>query len=287
MHNYRVSTTHRWAVIIVVDSSLSMLQPMVLNHTLLRKIDVATIIVNNIIDELVARATRHDSVRNYFDIAVLGYSGSGTRSLLPDSYHDFVSVTMLAEKRPQPEQIYIKQSVDNATLVDAPFMLYPWVTLSASGLSPMYDALQRAKHLAEGWCVDNRRNHAIPPTIFHITDGGCSDATELDLLDLSGQIHNLGIGSDKVLLYNIHLISEGDPLPCEYHLPRKEYFYSHNPESMTLFNMSSILPDYMNAYVNYYLCREHKGVRRAFSVNTIPTHILSAINIGSINHTIY
>lgn len=288
MYDYRVSTTRRWAVIIVVDCSLSMQQTMVLNRTPMRKIDAATIIANNIIDELVARSTRYGTVRNYFDIAVLGYSGSGTLSLLPDPSHDLVSVTTLAEQRPQPEQIYIKRSVEGGDeLVDVPFTLYPWVRLTASGLSPMYDALQRAKLLAKEWCTNNRQNHCVPPTIFHITDGGCSDATDLDLLDLSREIHKLHIGSENVLLYNTHLISDDDTLPCEYHLPRKDYFYSHNPESTLLFNMSSIMPGYMNAYVNYYLCREESGVRRAFSVNTNPTHIISAINIGSVNHTVY
>lgn len=288
MQNYRVSTSNRWAVIIVVDCSLSMQQPMVLNHTPMRKIDTANIIVNNIIDELVARASRKDNVRNYFDIAVLGYSGSGTRSLLTDADSDLVSVTALAEQRPQPEQIYIKQRLGaEGDLEDVPFTLYPWVRLSASGISPMYDALQRAKLLAKEWCESSRLSYCVPPIIFHITDGGCSDATELDLIELSREIQEVGPSNGKVLLYNVHLVSDDDLLPCEYHLPRNDLFYSHNPESMTLFKMSSVMPNYLNAYVNYYLCREEGGLRRTFSINTIPTHIISAINIGSINHVIY
>ena len=81
--------------------------------TEMSKIEVASLIVNHMIDDLVARATRGINVRDYYDIGVIGYSGYEAYSMLPGDDTVFKRVVRLVEDSPQPKFVSLNcQTVD-------------------------------------------------------------------------------------------------------------------------------------------------------------------------------
>jgi hypothetical protein len=112
---YRRVVTHydRCAILFIVDCSLSMRNLTRFGTTEMSKIEVASLIVNHMIDDLVARATRGINVRDYYDIGVIGYSGYEAYSMLPGDDTVFKRVVRLVEDSPQPKYVYLNcQSVD-------------------------------------------------------------------------------------------------------------------------------------------------------------------------------
>lgn len=94
----------------LVDCSLSMLQPNYIGALNRSKMEITELTCNMMIDELVERCSRHGYVRNYYDIAVIGYSHDEVRSLLPGDSQGFVPMNRLAEmapcSRPSPRITY-------------------------------------------------------------------------------------------------------------------------------------------------------------------------------------
>ncbi len=83
MYSKPITHLNRGAIVIAVDCSMSMQEHTFLNNISMSKIEAVAVVCNYLIDELLERATRHGEVRNYYDIAVLGYSGDEIQSLLP------------------------------------------------------------------------------------------------------------------------------------------------------------------------------------------------------------
>ena len=75
MYTQSITRTHRTAFIFVIDGSGSMAEKIRFRGRLMTKADAVASITNGMLFELIERARRSDGVRDYYDIAVLGYSG--------------------------------------------------------------------------------------------------------------------------------------------------------------------------------------------------------------------
>ena len=84
------------------------MQPTRIGNLIRPKIEIVEYICNIMIDELVLRAVRGNKVRNYYDIAVLGYSMGDVISLLPGQSEGFTAIDRLIEIAPMPKTIYIE-----------------------------------------------------------------------------------------------------------------------------------------------------------------------------------
>ena len=73
MYTQEITRTHRTAFVIAIDQSSSMQESVVVNSRRMTKAEAVAAITNRLIDELVMRARRDDGIRNYYDIAVIGY----------------------------------------------------------------------------------------------------------------------------------------------------------------------------------------------------------------------
>ena len=281
MYSQNISQDNRGAVVIVVDCSLSMKSITKFNHTLLPKHRVAKLITNHIIEELVARSARPTYMRDYFDIAVIGYSGLDSFSLHEELGDGFVSVVRFAECRPQPETVMINQLTREGNIVEVPITIHPWIETSAAGASPMYDALMRAKMLIGTWCKHRDNTENFPPIIFHITDGACSDAIPADLMELSREIQKIGTNDGNALIITIHLSTYGDEEEKCGIYPREGDFASADQDRMLMFQMSSIVPETLEPYVFRTRNAQYLGPYRAVALDFSPCSMLSIINIGS------
>ena len=217
-----ITHCNRCAILFIVDCSLSMKNLTRYSNTEMTKMEAATIIVNHFIDEILARATRLSNVRNYYDIGVIGYSGCEATSLLPDNNRILIDITRLSEYQPQPKAVYLNNRYPDGTIKRVSFNLHPWIEPTASGASPMYDAMVMAKEALRGWCNDPGNNRGYAPIVFHITDGVASDADDVEMQAITKQIKSISLNGDNVLFFNIYLASLGegdetiDIFPKEY-----------------------------------------------------------------------
>ena len=280
MYSKPITHLNRGAILVVVDCSMSMQEQTFLNRVPMRKIEAVATVCNYLIDELLERAKRHDEVRNYYDIAVLGYSGTEVRSMLPiDSATGFVAISRLAEAAPEPRTIVFEQHTDDGRTTDATFTLREWIKPEAHGKTPMFQALSRVYNMVEAWCAKADNRQSFPPIIFHITDGECNDATDVDLINIAKSICNTSTEDGNTLLINIHL-SPYDELPSEI-FPAELSRTNLSPHYRTLFEMSSILPEQLDSLVAAIAKPASGGRHRAMAFNASPCELLTILNIGS------
>ena len=280
MYSKPITHLNRGAILMVVDCSMSMQEQTLLNRVPMRKIEAVATVCNYLIDELLERAKRHDEVRNYYDVAVLGYSGADVRSMLPiDTATGFVAINRLAEVAPKPRTIVFEQHTDDGRTTDATFTLREWIKPEAHGKTPMFQALSRVYNMVEAWCAKADNRESFPPIIFHITDGECNDATDTDLINIAKSICNTSTEEGNTLLINIHL-SPYDELPSEI-FPAELSSANLSPHYRTLFEMSSTLPEQLNDLVATIAKPASGGKHRAMAYNASPCELLTILNIGS------
>ena len=175
MYTQSITRTHRTAIILAIDGSGSMAEKIRFRNRQMTKAEAVATITNGMLFELIERARRSDGVRDYYDIAVIGYSGDDeVYSLLPGG-RELISVAELAAGEPP-----IKTEVIEYRLPDGSISLreipYPaWVEPEAAGQTPMCEALRRVRDIAAAWCADPAHAESFPPMVFNITDGEATD----------------------------------------------------------------------------------------------------------------
>ena len=87
MYTQTITRQNRGAILIAIDCSLSMSERINFNNLNISKAEAVALICNYILDELLALATRGREVRNYYDIAVLGYHDDVVESMLCSHRH--------------------------------------------------------------------------------------------------------------------------------------------------------------------------------------------------------
>ena len=283
MYYKTVTHTHRAAVVVLVDCSLSMKSKTFFHNTVLSKQEVSWIVTNHIIEELVVRCDRRSRMRDYFDIAVIGYSGEEAYSLLPNYGEGFVKATRLAEDWPQPRTVYLKHRLPNNSVKELPHIVHPLVETSASGASPMYDALLRARVLVSKWCKERENWSSFPPLIINITDGACSDAYPTDLVDIAFDIRCLSTNDGEALIMTLHLSTIGDhDEPCELY-PCDLECATGDQDKALMRHMSSLIPEALEPFLTMCFRENTSGPYRALALNHNPCSILAILNIGSIS----
>ena len=74
MYTQSITRTHRTAIILAIDGSGSMAEKIRFRNRQMTKAEAVATITNGMLFELIERARRSDGVRDYYDIAVIGYS---------------------------------------------------------------------------------------------------------------------------------------------------------------------------------------------------------------------
>ena len=252
MYTQSITRTHRTAIILAIDGSGSMAEKIRFRNRQMTKAEAVATITNGMLFELIERARRSDGVRDYYDIAVIGYSGDDeVYSLLPGG-RELISVAELAAGEPP-----IKTEVIEYRLPDGSISLreipYPaWVEPEAAGQTPMCEALRRVRDIAAAWCADPAHAESFPPMVFNITDGEATDCDDAELRAVAGQIKSL---------------RTADP----------------NRYAEVLYDCSSPMPEVFNEAI-----REAKGPGalppfRGMSFNASAEELITMLNIGSIS----
>lgn len=257
-------------IIFVVDQSHSMGDLLAVGKS---KAEFVADALNRTIYSLVTTCTKADGVRNYFDIAVIGYGDSGPAPGLSGALSgDYIHAVATIGDNPLRVEDRVRSDDDGAGGIIERRIKFPvWFEPRFNGGTPMRAALSEAHQLSAAWCVDHPKSY--PPTIIHVTDG---ESTDGDPEDLANSIKSIGTTDGRCLLFNIHVSSNsvgslsfpGDSAAIQ------------DPYAQLLYRMSSELPA--------HICdrAREKGYRlaigaRGYVFNAEPKDIVNFFDIGT------
>ncbi len=281
MYTQSITRNHRTAFVLLIDASGSMSEETTYGGRRMTKAAAVTSITNSLLFELIERARRDDGVRNYYDIAVLGYSGDDeVRSLLPDE-RESLTISELAACKATMRTEVLPCRLPNGGISLRELPSPQWIAAKAAGQTPMCEALRRARDFVAAWCAEPAHAESFPPVVFNITDGEATDCEDDELLAVSEQIKSLHTADGNVLLINIHISNCDDPRAV-FFPSASEADYPSRYASL-LYECSSEMPRVFDEAI-----RESKGPEamppfRGMSFNASAAELLAMLNIGSIS----
>jgi len=194
-------------------------------------------VINRLLQNLVLKCSKEDGIRDYFHVAVIGYGdrvGPAFTGAL--SGRDLAPIGAIGNN-PAKIEARAKKTDDGAGGILEQNIRFPiWLEATASGGTPMSQALRSAKDTAASWISSHPSG--FPPVIINITDG---EATDGDPRQDAAAIRQLESGDGRVLLFNIHISSQR-AAPIEFPATPAGL-----PDRFAeqLFEMSSELPPHM------------------------------------------
>ena len=277
MYTQEITRRHRAAFVLVLDQSGSMQERIRLGRMNLTRAEAVTLMANALITELIDRCRRTDSLRNYYDIAVVGYANDEVEMLL--GKNGFISIDELAAMTPEKSDIAIEEELPDGSSAMVTHSVMQWLRPRAEGKTPMYEAMLRVRDLVSKWCAEPNNRESFPPIVINITDGESSDCDDRELCDVCSQIRRTTTEDGNTLLLNIH-ISSNNTIPSMV-FPMAEELATADHYARTLAECSSIMP----AVFNQAICpMKGAGATPPFfgmGYNASIIELLSIINIGS------
>ena len=267
------------AILFVIDQSGSMSDKMQNGKT---KAEQVATVINKTISELVIRSSKGDTVKNYYEVGVIGYSGKGVYNALTGAFaNNVLNPITLFEQQPLRIENRITEIVtDTGDIVQQTVKFPVWFEPMAYGGTPMCSALKKSAETIAPWCDAHQGSDtdpgSFPPVIIHITDGESGDGDPLQLAEL---LRTLSVKDGNVLMCNLHVSTERG---SAIYFPNSD---SELPNSYAkkLFNMSSVIPPEMMLNIREELRgkAELSDGARFFTFNGDEVAIVKFIRIGT------
>jgi len=203
-----------------------------------RKADKVADSINRLLQNLVIKCTKSEGVRDFFEVAVIGYGakvGPAFSGKLAGS--TLVPMSQIASSaRIEPRTKKVDDQAGG--LVEQTINFQVWFDAVASGGTPMCEAFNQTHNLLEDWV--SHHSSSYPPIVINITDG---EATDGDPTPVAQSVTSLTTSDGNVLLLNCH-ISASPASPIAY--PESDNGLS-DEFARLLFRMSSVLPENIRA----------------------------------------
>ena len=281
MYTQSITRTHRTAFVLAIDGSGSMSEEIRFRGRTATKAEAMAAVTNDLLFERVERARRDDGVRDYYDIAVIGYSGDDEiRPLLPEGRR-MMAVSELAALETPVRTETVEHRLPDGTIALREIPSPAWIEPHAAGRTPMYQALAEVRDLVAEWCARTANAESFPPVVFNITDGEATDCDAEELRAVAEQIRSLGTADGNALLINIHIAADESGRTVFF--PTEEEAAYPNRYARLLYDCSSPMPALFDAAI-----REAKGPGalppfRGMSFNASAAELIAMLNIGSIS----
>lgn len=271
-------------IVFLIDQSGSMSEPTRLDGTDTTKAEALAAIVNNTLEELLARCKRDDAYRDYVHIGILGYCGDTVVSAVTGDTGRCVLLkpSELAGMEVPVKTFNRERILPTGETVVCRSRQREWIAPKAYHTTPMKKALEEAHAALKEWTSSPRHRESFPPIVINITDGEATDGSDEEIRNIAGRIRGLGTADGHTLLFNIHISGNMDlpavsfPAASE-ELPAERY-------ARLLFDISSRMPESYHDRLETLLERkiDSRGVK-ALSYNADMAEVLKMINIGSIS----
>ena len=243
-YQQEISRQNRALFVFLLDQSYSMEEP--IGGSDQCKMDYLATAINGWLQNMSIRCTGSEGIRDYFDVAAIGYRTDMEANPVIESAlggalagRILVSIKEIGENPTKLEQKMQQfYDEDSGQLMETPVEMPVWVEPRAEGGTPMCSALYKAYEIVEQWIGEHPKS--FPPIVIHITDG---ESQEGDPIPYADPLRGLETEDGNVLLFNCHLsMTKSDP-----------FTFPHANEILPddfakgLFEMSSVLPDSLAA----------------------------------------
>lgn len=255
----------------ILDQSSSMAEPFGERdgQQPVTKAEAVALAINNLLRNLILSCSKSDGIRNYFEVAVIGYGAEvGPAWQGPLRGQELVPIAQVAQHVLKLEERQVTLAEETTETIQAPV----WITPLAHGSTTMCAALHYAHDILAFWTNRNPSSH--PPVIVHITDGEATDGDPAPYLDA---LASLGTGNGRATLFNVHLSSRRAAQPLSF---PDQSAPLPDPYARLLFDKASYLTPYMRtiAWENGLPLTEKA---RAFVLNADPSLLVLALEIGT------
>lgn len=282
MYERCITREHRTAFVILIDQSGSMAEKIDYDGRMITKAEAVAEVTNQIIGELIERARRQDGVRDYYDIAVVGYSGEGVTSVLGDKDGAFVSIEDLAARDVDVQMHESQRLTPSGDLISHSVATPMWVLPRAMGETPMYEGLNYTFDAVKDWISRRENIDSFPPIIFNITDGESSDCSPEGMINISHKIGSLSTTDGNAFMINVHIASSSAQQSML--LPTlDEVNACTNKYAKDLGLASSIMPPIYNNMICEIRKMKYSGEFVGMSYNTSISELITILNIGTIS----
>ena len=270
------------AFIFLLDQSGSMDESMTWKGKASTKADVATRVINEILEQLQERAVDGNEMKEYYDLCVIGYGGVHAKQANISwegalSGKEWVNMMMLRASRDVDYEVLEVKSSRSGEVVKR-VNKKGWIAKKAKSLTPMKDAMQKAFDLLTNWIATHSHYDGFPPTIINITDGEATDANSIDLIKLANEIKSLHTTDGHVLFFNVNINNNSDSsviFPSTIsELPKDEY-------ADTLFKMSSNMPNVFKREIAITRKIDMQKQYYAMAFNANAQELIQFMNIGT------
>ncbi len=265
-----IKRTNPSCLIFLIDQSGSMADSYGDNYGVSKAAALADAI-NKLIQNLIIKCARSESVWDFYNVGVIGYGGSvGSAFGGTLAGQDLVSISALADSPARVEDRDKKVSDGAGGIITQTVKFPVWFDAKASGGTPMANALSQARTLLAAWIPAHP--DSFPPIVINITDG----EADTDPSTEANALRGMSTTDGNVLLFNVH-ISSAKGAAVEY--PDSD-LYLADARAKALFNMSSKLPDYMREMVS----KEGIAVSdntRGFAFNADLASVIRFLDIGT------
>jgi hypothetical protein len=268
-YTQEISRKNPGCFIFLLDQSGSMSEQF--GQTGFTKAQGAADAINNILRELTLKCTKEEGVRDYFDVAIIGY-GATSGNAGPLVGNKFVKVSWLYSNPLKIEERIKKEADGVGGIIESKVKIPIWFEPVASMDTPMCQAFNLAYEWLDEWIT----NHpdAFPPIVVNITDGASTDG---EPEDSAKRITNLSTSDGNVLLFNCHISKVSGAAIL---FPETESELPKDAFANSLFRMSSILPEPImkTAEMEGYNVTENS---RGFVFNADLVDLIRFLDIGT------
>lgn len=267
-----ISRAQPGCLVLMLDQSASMLESWGADG--FKKAEVLADTVNELLKTAVVRCTSGTTVRDYFDVAVVGYGNDLVRDVLSNNVEQLLLHPM---SRVAEDPVRIEDRIQ--TIEDAhgqprevPYRMPIWINASGNGNTPMVAAFEAVEDVVTGWVTDHPDSY--PPVVINITD---AVATDGDPLDAAAALRALSTSDGSTLLFNIHISASADKVVL---FPQDSSPIRSDQYALRLFEMSSVLPASMVRAAGDAGFDVGPG-SKAFAHNTDPANLIEILDIGT------
>ena len=273
MYQAEISRSNPACIVFLIDQSGSMSAQIGGGNG--QKSQLVADAVNRLLQELAIKCSKGEEVRDYFDVAVIGYGrSSGPQSAFVGGLagRQLVPISDIADNPARVEE-RMKSVPDGAGgLIEAKIRFPVWFDPVAGGSTPMVAPLGLAHKLVSDWAAMHPGSY--PPIVLNITDGAATDG---DPVPAALSMQQVATTDGQTLVFNLHVSSSrGTPVQ-----------FPSNPDQLVdsyarqLFEMSSVLPLHVAAAA----AEEHNipvgSDTRGFIFDADPTAIVQFLDIGT------
>ncbi len=282
MYIKSITRKNRALFVIAIDQSGSMAGELKIGTRTLTKAEMVAEVANDLIAELIERSRRSEGVRNYYDVAVIGYSGKGVTSLLNEKR--WVSITELSEMSVEQREVEREYKLNDGERRLFRHHVRNWITPIATGLTPMYEAMLTIRDTVEEWSQQAENRESFPPMIYNITDGESTDCDYSDIAEISSKIKAISTYDGEALLFNIHIASTSADRSLLFPtLSEIAQWPECHRSSLSLFHSASHIPPIFREALCALKDSEVEGELKAMSFNCSMAELITILNIGSIS----